>query len=372
MKISSKIPDEVDLLELHVFGTGQGESILVRLPDGKWGVVDYFGSRRGDPSSNPAQAYLGSRGVEELEFVCLTHPHDDHYRGMSQLLERFPPRHLWLFPILDAKTAARLAEYLGLVELDSSDPQEAADELAKILDWCNRRNKPAAQCRLKYVDLGKDIYPSPEDTQSALRIRGIAPAPRLMKSYFEQLLACFRPDGTLQKKLPHRQHNVISVALMIEWNQTRIVLGGDVEREGWRLALEECPDRLCRCAAVKISHHGSDNGYCDGLWRALGDQSRTVAVLTPFHNHDLPDPEAIIHIEESVKVLCSTAPIVRIDRRLSAHSNASLESRQALRTEFQTYSAPSSTQVGRCSFFLDDRGQCVACEIDPPAFARGS
>src|SRR5579872_584692 len=84
-----------DLLEVHVINAGVGESIVIRMPGEGWGVVDCYSRCAADPDANPTVRFLRDRGVVRLEFLCLTHPHDDHYRGMSHLLELFNPRYFW-------------------------------------------------------------------------------------------------------------------------------------------------------------------------------------------------------------------------------------------------------------------------------------
>ena len=74
---------------------GYGESIIIRLPNGKWGVVDCYASSISDSGKNYTLQFLLERGIKELEFVCLTHPHEDHYRGLSHLLQEFPVRFFW-------------------------------------------------------------------------------------------------------------------------------------------------------------------------------------------------------------------------------------------------------------------------------------
>src|SRR5438128_1286735 len=82
-------------LELHVLGGGEGESIILRCPDGHWGVIDCF-----NPSTkvedNPTVNFLVNRGVQELAFACVTHPHSDHYRGMHEVVRKFRPKRFWI------------------------------------------------------------------------------------------------------------------------------------------------------------------------------------------------------------------------------------------------------------------------------------
>jgi beta-lactamase superfamily II metal-dependent hydrolase len=73
-------------LRVHVLNVGDGDSIIVEFPEvngnRRYGVVD---------CSNATKTidYLKKLGVKELEFVCATHPHYDHIRGMPKLLSTF-------------------------------------------------------------------------------------------------------------------------------------------------------------------------------------------------------------------------------------------------------------------------------------------
>ncbi len=95
-------------LSVHVLGAAKGESIVLQLPNGRWGVVDCYAR-----SLNPTLMFLRESGVEKLEFLCLTHPHDDHYRGMSQILEEFPVAYFWHFGAPRAHDALQAARQLS-------------------------------------------------------------------------------------------------------------------------------------------------------------------------------------------------------------------------------------------------------------------
>jgi beta-lactamase superfamily II metal-dependent hydrolase len=67
----------MDELSIHVINSGVGESIVVELPNGNWGVIDCYASNLADPSSNHTLNFLRKQEVTSLEFLCLTHPHLD-------------------------------------------------------------------------------------------------------------------------------------------------------------------------------------------------------------------------------------------------------------------------------------------------------
>ena len=118
--------DQSESLELHVLGAGKGESIILRCPGGGWGVIDCYALSLDDLASNPTLQFLKERGVSVLEFLCLTHPHDDHFRGMSQLLEQLEVKHFWRFAGLAGRDLQRLALLLSvdaIQQLTTKDPE---------------------------------------------------------------------------------------------------------------------------------------------------------------------------------------------------------------------------------------------------------
>lgn len=63
---------------------GQGDSILIQSPDGKYGLID------GGEAGSGALQYLQSKGVGSLDLVVATHPHSDHIGGLVEILNTIP------------------------------------------------------------------------------------------------------------------------------------------------------------------------------------------------------------------------------------------------------------------------------------------
>lgn len=73
-----------DCLHFFVLGPGLGESIVICTPGGKWLVIDsYHNSRDGIL----AEFILNHYAVERIHSLVLTHPHQDHYRGLVELCD---------------------------------------------------------------------------------------------------------------------------------------------------------------------------------------------------------------------------------------------------------------------------------------------
>ncbi|HEV8506975.1 MAG TPA: hypothetical protein VGQ53_16305 [Chitinophagaceae bacterium] len=66
---------------------GQGDSILLEWVDvagvRKVGIIDC--KLKG--KANPVIRHIDQNKYEQIEFIILSHPHEDHYSGLLQLLE---------------------------------------------------------------------------------------------------------------------------------------------------------------------------------------------------------------------------------------------------------------------------------------------
>jgi hypothetical protein len=78
---------------------GQGDSIVVNFPDESWAVID--SNIPPGQETPPALQLLRHHHVKKLFFVCLTHPHADHFTGLAQVLESFEGQidEFWGFPV---------------------------------------------------------------------------------------------------------------------------------------------------------------------------------------------------------------------------------------------------------------------------------
>lgn len=349
-----------DFLELHVLGGRQGESCVLRLPGGKWGVVDCYTSTPSRPEANPTVALLRHEGVTSLEFVCLTHPHGDHFLGMDQLLNEFPPRMFWYPPFFGEKV--RLAQLLKTLHINAIRSNHdsrrcVANELMALVQTY-RTNKSIVR---KPAVIGTQLYPLPLGSLEDVSIFSVAPSGRRMEAYQSELDRCLDDDRIPQKFLKYSAHNIISIALQICFGQTRIMLGGDVECHGWKDSLAEFGENRVSSHLVKASHHGSSTGFCDGLWRAFSHGGHLpLAVVTPYFAQRLPSQAGLAHIYSHSRRVFTTHKSAAL--RQSANVPFSMlvppKSRIKLHEKFGIQEEFRDTGFGHCTFVFDDKGQC--------------
>ncbi len=80
------------LLEVTYLDVGQGDCALVVTPDGKTVLIDGGGSIS-DPDAVGEYIllpYLKSHGIDRIDLMISSHPHDDHIDGLISVLENMP------------------------------------------------------------------------------------------------------------------------------------------------------------------------------------------------------------------------------------------------------------------------------------------
>ncbi|KHE93779.1 MAG: hypothetical protein SCABRO_00456 [Candidatus Scalindua brodae] len=86
------LPKE-DELEISIFGPGYGESIVLHVPHVGWGIIDSFVQKFENTSIVPPLEYLLKildRPYPKLAFIILTHPHEDHCKGIDRIIKEYP------------------------------------------------------------------------------------------------------------------------------------------------------------------------------------------------------------------------------------------------------------------------------------------
>jgi hypothetical protein len=279
----------------------------------------------------------------------MTHPHEDHYRGMSRLVDHFHIKAFWTFCDTFPDDFEAIIHYFQTEAHDLGGRAEVrfrAEELRKIFERVNRPEVPTLAARSN-----QRLYPVPAGIDDPLEIHAIAPSHRGARDYVRSVLGFLkrRVDGAPTARLfEHRHHNQVSIALLVSYGTTRIILGGDVERAGWSAVLEGFAPEFLAADVVKVSHHGSTTGYCPELWSIIGRGKRSLAVLTPYLRHRLPEPSALDEISGSAgTIYCASAaglhPGVRDwqsqrspSRRLEAFRSKARAALQAARGEPST------------------------------------
>jgi hypothetical protein len=279
-----------DHIEIHIFGGAVGETILLHMPGNKWGVVDWYS--RTKPGPNDPAALLDQHGVRNIEFLCWTHPHIDHCKGMSEFLASREVREFWRFgtatkgDVLVARLHHARALHFGFAE-----DRKAATEIERILRLAKaRRSPPVSKVEQRLV--GRQLLYSDPGNGSP-EVWSVAPSGNAVADFEDALFAAFDANGTFIGSSYHPRPNDVSAALVVVFGAVRVILGGDVENHDWQRVLEKVEPAFLDAHAVKIPHHGSRTSHSDSLWRTFAGANGTIAVVTSYSPQNLPDQSVL-------------------------------------------------------------------------------
>jgi len=243
------------VLDLWILNVGHGDSIVLRCekPEGAvFGVVD---SNRTGTQTPAALDKLRQLGATKLSFVMLTHPHADHYQGLSEILKAYDGRidHFYTFPVGDFITAKakKLKDlFARMIKETEGSQREALFELFTIFAHAKRCVRERTLVWEEPVGRWNRVYPPGFD---ALRLEVLLPLPKC-KGVFFQLL-----DAEDPRALVTDTPNTLSTVLRISLNQTVLMLGADSPYNAWydhRAQTQKYGDRP-DAHLVKVPHHGS-------------------------------------------------------------------------------------------------------------------
>jgi len=140
-------------MALAAIDVGQGQSLVMRTPAGKYLLVDGGGFYKSpwDIGKNVVAPCLLTLGVKKLDAVVLTHPHPDHGKGLLFILKRYRVGEFWRGPGENELTRA-----LDAAARSRGIPVKVLDEGAGEFEFGGARVRvlhPPAHARVNLDDL---------------------------------------------------------------------------------------------------------------------------------------------------------------------------------------------------------------------------
>lgn len=302
-------PPDSDEVEVSIFGSGYGESILLHVGGNNWFIVDSCI----DPITKESVIlnYLKKIKVDpvkDVKQIIATHWHDDHVRGLGEIVRKCELAE-FVYSI-----ALKANEFIPLVQLYDSDSMitsSGIDEFSSIIKTLlERGNKPKPACADRCLWQGTINTPdliyqcvlfslSPSDYSIYLSQQGLA---RLLPQ-----------KNTSKKRIISLSPNHAAVVLLFQIKDSFILLGSDLEETGnaetgWTVIVNSKTRPQGRASIFKIPHHGSDTAHHQKVWTELL-YDNPIAVLTPFNRgySKLPKEKDVDRICNLTKEAYSTA-----------------------------------------------------------------
>jgi beta-lactamase superfamily II metal-dependent hydrolase len=315
--------------------------------------------------------YLRLLSVDRLHFIILTHPHEDHYQGMAEILRAFQGRITYVSRyhgegVRELKVywaRQRLAGRSGMASLGEvftamKDAKESGAyelRLSEMVQIIARHNLQVGDSPLFDVQMVA-LSPSAESVE-----------------YYTNLLRQSIPNvGERIHPLKDELHNCIASAILLVAGRVRVIFGSDLEsgatnRMGWRGVLFNPDHPNLSADLVKVAHHGSRNAHLERAWQLHGEEGLPFAVLTPWTRGANPLPqENDIQRLKSVSVQVGQTAALRIQRPEDVYSREVAKTLRAATRRWRVITP--ADQVGAFRFRFQLNGTIVDQTAFPPAF----
>ena len=236
--------------QFTMLDVGQGDSFLLRLPNGRAILVDT--GRRG--RSRDILEYLKAQGVEELDALLLTHSDADHIGSAPE--------------ILDALHVDRVL--LGPSRSNTATQERLDAALARNHTW------------VREVDRGDRLRAAP-----TVRLEILNPPPP-------------------SENFPHTDTNEKSLVLLAEFGEMTFLLTGDAGTFSEREMLAHYGPEYLQAEILKAGHHGSRSSTSERFLDAVLPEIALISV-DDENQYGHPHAEVVDALEVNQTRIYNTA-----------------------------------------------------------------
>lgn len=231
---------DIGILEVHFLDVGQGDATLIKC-GGQAMLID----TAEDDKGTAIQYYLMNQGVEDVDYLILTHPDSDHIGSADVIVTKYEIDHILMTDYeKDNRTYRRMMEAMQykvvkpeIVRADAAYGENAgqAGENARQSEYAWRAGDT--------FTLGSAVCTivAPVDT--------------------------------------YDDPNNASIALLIEHGENSFLFTGDAEKEAEKDILENCilSGISLQADVYKAGHHGSSTSSCEELLDMVSPQYTVIS-----------------------------------------------------------------------------------------------
>lgn len=281
-------------LQFHMVNIGQGDFLVIVLPDGKEMVVD-AGSTSGG-SKETVLNYLSTIVNGHLDYLVLTHTDQDHVSYMDDIIDTYDVDNIYMpalyathSSVAEANIPASKTKILDDTGIDAS---KCYVETKNYADFYIAAFKEDCNIYLN-IELDKDNNPATLDEHSIITSAD--------NTYS---ITCFFMGLDYYNKSKFNtgpRKNGISPTMILEYNGRRIVLTGDANEENEPVLTQKMNTYyggVIDCDVIKVAHHGSHEGSSPEYLEEVKCEYAMVSCgAGNSYNH--PRQVALTHLQES-------------------------------------------------------------------------
>ncbi len=289
---------------------GQGDSIILEWlsSDGRLqiGLIDC--NKNG--ISNPIVDFIKTLNSFDFYFIVLSHPHDDHYSGLFELLDYIERKKIRVDYFLHTCWSER--EFLKA----SVKSYKSKRLLSKIFRKANELYNE--KIIINYCSVNN--FSSELQLEPGIYMKFLAPYHLLIDRYNK--IAFANLDIGLLNNNPDA--NLLSTVIKLYSKDWLILLTSDsVEKYYWdanRAGFNGLRDKLL---LGQIPHHGSEGNYFHTFWRLINhDQSTFGCISVGVNDYGHPGKDVILKLKSiSYNVVSTLKSLIKITNPTSVALN---------------------------------------------------
>jgi competence protein ComEC len=233
------------MLKIHFLNVGKGNCTIIDFPSGHLTVVDTDNSRNTDENNliDPIDFIKKEYPNRTIFRLIVSHPDMDHLSGMEEIAKNFA-----------------VANF-----------------------WDTEHNKT-----MSHSDLDKAPFYEKEDWKTYQKFRQSTSNPKCLKLYRNGTgdfwnsdnIKILSPSHTLVKKANETGiYNHSSYVISINYNGTKILLGGDATIEAWSEIYEELGAEALKADIFLAPHHGSKYNVNKEVFKHIAPTYIVVSVI---------------------------------------------------------------------------------------------
>ena len=266
---------------VHFVDVGQGDCIMLELPDGKKGIID-----AGDDNKETEehlveyakQNVFDGTSDNVFDFLILTHSDSDHVGGMDAVFENFVINTIYRPKIFYNKTQNATTAQSEL----TNDETERANELGI--------NKPTTKSTNIYFEFLTLAYSEKDENGLNAQIIFSEAGLEISDETAGYNIKFYSPN-----KDSYSDVNDFSPIIIASYKDYSIALTGDAEKEVEEEVLELY--KLPNVDALKLGHHGSSSSTTQAFLEAL-DPEYIFITVGAGNKYGHPTEEVLKRLED--------------------------------------------------------------------------
>lgn len=279
-------------LEIYFFDVGQADSILL-LTDGKAMLVDTGNAGDATEKNTLTEGNINityelkKLGVEKIDILVATHPHEDHMGSMYKIINVFDIGELYAngfsadevdkeyYTKFDKAMNAKGIHLVAPTSLTEKQIKAKIDEYNATLSEVEEKVKYNAN---DYIRVGDVV------------------------TFGDAKLTLLAPTSA-----EYSDTNDYSLVFMLEFEGVKVLLTGDAgkESEEEMLAFAKSTGFDLDCDVLKVGHHGSRTASTEEFIAAVKPEY-SVIMVEEGHKYGLPDEDVIERLERHGSKIYST------------------------------------------------------------------